>query len=67
MTEKVVPVWAKYNLTVAEASAYFGIGESKLRSIISENMGADFVLQNGRKLLIKRKAFEKALDQTSTI
>ncbi len=67
MTEKAVPVWAKYTLTVAEASAYFGIGESKLRRLVSENKDAEFVLQNGRKLLIKRKAFEKAIDDCNTI
>ncbi len=65
MTEKEVPVWAKYTLTVAEASAYFGIGESKLRRLVSENVDADYVLKNGAKLLIKRKLFEEVLDQAT--
>ncbi len=67
MTEKEVPVWAKYTLTVAEASAYFGIGESKLRRLVSENVDADYVLKNGAKLLIKRKLFEEVLDQATSI
>ncbi len=62
-----MPVWAKYTLTVAEASAYFGIGESKLRRLVSENVDADYVLKNGAKLLIKRKLFEEVLDQATSI
>ncbi len=67
MTKKVVPVSEKYALSIAEASAYFGIGESKLRRLISENVDADYVLKNGAKLLIKRKLFEKAIDDCNTI
>ena len=32
-----VPVWEKYTLTIAEASDYFNIGESKLRRFLSEH------------------------------
>ncbi len=67
MTEKIVPLSEKYTLSIVEASLYFGIGESKLRRLISENMGADYILQNGRKLLIKRKLFEKVIDENTSI
>ncbi|MCI8947433.1 MAG: hypothetical protein HFI91_10320 [Lachnospiraceae bacterium] len=32
-----IPVWEKYTLTIAEASDYFNIGESKLRRFLSEH------------------------------
>ncbi len=67
MTEKAVPLSEKYTLSIVEASLYFGIGESKLRRLVSENKDAEFVLQNGRKLLIKRKLFEEVLDQATSI
>ncbi len=67
MTVKTVPLSEKYTLTIAEASAYFGIGESKLRRLISENVDADYVLKNGAKLLIKRRLFEEVLDQATSI
>lgn len=56
-----VPVWEKYTLTVEEAAEYFGIGENKLRRILSENINADFVLRNGNRTQIKRKKFETYL------
>ena len=62
-----VPVWEKYTLTIAEASSYFNIGESKLRKFLSEHQGEDFVLMNGTKVLIKRKKFEKIIDTLSSI
>lgn len=62
-----VPVWEKYTLTIAEASDYFNIGESKLRRFLSEHEGADYILMNGTKVLIKRKQFEKIIDALSSI
>ena len=32
-----VPIWQKYMLTVDEATQYFGIGEKKIRMLISES------------------------------
>ena len=40
----VIPLWQKYTLTVEEASLYFRIGQAKLRRLINENEGADFIL-----------------------
>lgn len=57
----------KYCLTVSEASQYFGIGEKKLRAIISNNLNADYLLCNGKKYLIKRKLFEQYIDLAYSI
>ncbi|MCX4354226.1 MAG: excisionase [Lachnospiraceae bacterium] len=65
-TEKV-PVWEKYTLTIAEASDYFNIGESKLRRFLSEHERESYILMNGTKVLIKRKQFEKVIDGLGAI
>lgn len=55
------------NFTIDEASEYFNIGEKKLRQIASENLDSGFVIQNGVKVLIKRKRFETFLEELSAI
>ena len=65
--EKDIPIWKKYNLTIIEASEYFNIGEKKLRSIISADPTANYILYNGNKVLIKRELFEKALNTMNLI
>lgn len=65
--ESNVPLWHKYSLTITEASDYFNIGEKKLRQIIQENATADFLLNNGVKVLIKRIKFEQFLDEVYSI
>lgn len=62
-----VRVAEKYALTVEEASQYFGIGEKKLRKVIQDSRGAEWLFFNGVKALIKRKKFEKFLDVLSAI
>ena len=57
----------KYNLTIKEASAYFSLGEKKLRRIAEDNPDAGFVLMNGSHILIKRTAFEKYIDAVDSI
>ena len=56
MKGKMVPIWGKYMLTVDEAVQYFGIGEKKIRMLISENTDTDycFMVQVGNKSLINR-------------
>ena len=61
-----VPIWHKSNLSVIEASAYFGIGEGKLRSLI-RNPKCKYVLMVGTKTLIRREKFEKILDKAWSI
>ena len=65
--EKLVPVWQKYTLTITEASEYFNIGEKKLRQLVQENGTADFILNNGAKVLIKRIKFEQFIDTVSCL
>ncbi len=47
-------------LTVDEAVQYFGIGEKKIRMLISEHLNSKccFTVQVGCKSLINRKKFE---------
>ena len=59
----VVPIHEKFNLTIEEASQYFNIGRDKLYELVNED-GCKFVLHNGRNILIKRKPFEKYLEQS---
>lgn len=66
---KMVPIWKKYMLTVDEAVLYFGIGEKKIRMLISENVDSDycFTVQVGNKSLINRHKFEEFLNQTTSL
>ena len=58
-----VPIWEKYTLSVQEAAKYFRIGEKKLRKFIDEHEDAEFILWNGSRPQIKRKLFEKYIDE----
>lgn len=62
-----LPWWKKYTLTVEEASNYFGIGEKTLRRFLNEHKDSNFIINNGTKLLIKRKVFEKYIDEKMTV
>lgn len=62
-----MPYWEKYMLTLREAAEYFHIGEKKMRQIVDENMDADFILENGNRVMIKRKRFEEYLDKATVI
>lgn len=64
---KYCPVWHKYLLTIEEAAVYFGIGEKRLRRIVSENMQEDFVIEIGSQVRIKRVLFEKFIDLVTTV
>ena len=61
-----VPVWEKANLTLEEAAAYSGIGINRIRDI-SDEKNCPFVLWVGTKRLIKRKAFERYMEQAYSI
>ena len=62
-----IPYWEKYMLTLREAAEYFHIGEKKMRQIVEENMDAKFLLENGNRIMIKRKLFEEYLDKANVI
>lgn len=56
--EKPVPLWEKMTLTLNEAASYSNIGVNKIREL-SDEAGCNFVVFVRRKRLIKRKEFEK--------
>lgn len=62
-----VPIWKKYSLNIQEAAEYYGIGEKRIRQIASENPNADFVLEVGSHIRIKRELFEKYLDESTVV
>lgn len=65
--EKKVQVKDKFCLTIDEAAEYFNIGEKKLRKIVADHLDSDFVIQNGVKVLIKRKRFEGFLEDLTAL
>ena len=66
MGAKDIPVWEKYTLTM-ENVRYFRIGEGKLRRLASEMPPPDWVVMNGNRVQVKRKAFERFIDATDVI
>lgn len=65
-----VPIYEKFILTIEEASQYFNIGRDKLYELAKEDTSKEcskFVLYNGRNILIKRKSFERFIDQKTYI
>ena len=65
-SESKVPLWEKYILTIQEAAEYFHIGEKKLRKLVEERTDADYLIMNGNRVMIKRKLFEKYLDESAS-
>lgn len=62
-----IPVWKKYALSIEEAAAYFGIGENKIRKIISESPNANFYIEVGSHIKIKRELFARYLDDITLL
>lgn len=62
-----VPIWEKYTLSIEEAAEYFRIGQRRLRDIAAENPDADFLLSIGNRIQIKRKKFEKYIDEATVV
>ena len=56
-----IPYWEKYMLTLREAAEYFHIGEKKMRQIVDDNLDANFLLESGNRVMIKRRLFEEYL------
>ena len=63
---KEIPIWEKANLTSEEAAAYSGIGTGKLREITNDR-NCNFVLWVGSKRLIKKRLFDKFIEQVFSI
>lgn len=66
-SDRKIPFWKQYTLSIEEAAAYFRVGEGKLRKLVSEEPDADFILWNGNRPQIKRTLFEKYIDQCGLI
>ena len=64
---KCIPLWKKYSLSIQEAAIYYGIGEKKLRQLVADHEGEDFILEIGAHVRIKRVMFEKYLDEASVV
>ena len=64
---KHVPIESRYAMTVEDAAEYFSLGQKKIRSLADDNPTAGFALQNGNRLLIKRRAFEDFLDRLDAV
>ena len=67
MSDERVPISSRYTLSIPEAANYFGIGIRRLTRILDENPDADFVLEIGTHRKIKRKLFEKYIDEATTL
>lgn len=63
---KDIPFWEKSNLTVEEAARYSGIGINRIKEL-SNSSDCPFVLWVGSKRLIKKKKFEKFLEDQYSI
>lgn len=61
-----IPIWKKAMLTKEEAAAYSHIGLNKLDELL-KIQNCPFVLYVGKKKLIKRREFEKYLDENIQI
>ena len=57
MNNTYVPLWEKELLTVPEATAFSGIGQNSIRTLIEGH--TELVFCVGTKHLIKRKSLQK--------
>lgn len=67
MNERSVPIWEKLTLTIEEASEYSGIGVNKLYKMLASPSSEKWVLHNGKRKLIKRKAFENYIANSEEV
>ena len=66
-SKNITPVWNRYILTIVETAEYYHIGEKKLRRLVDEHPKADFIIMNGNRVLLKKKQFERFLDDASYV
>lgn len=57
----------KFLLSIKEASDLFGIGQHRLREIVSEDYGYKYHLMIGRVIKIKREQFEDFINKAEQI
>lgn len=61
-----VEIKDKILLNVTEAAEYSGIGQKKIRALMV-HPACPFVLKCGERYMIKRRAFEKYLEESAEI
>ena len=61
-----VPIWEKRLLTVDEAALYTNIGQNRIAELLKKP-SCPFVIYVGGKKLVKRKEFERYLDENIEI
>ena len=59
--------WNQHNFTIAEACAYFRIGEHTMRRLVEANPDAGFTLRIGTRVLIKKRVMADFLDRCTSI
>lgn len=57
-----IPIWEKELLTIDEAALYTNIGQNRISEMLKKP-SCPFVLYVGRKKLVKRRAFEKYIEE----
>lgn len=62
MIEKI-PLWEKANLTIEEAAEFSNIGQNKISELL-KSPRCPFVLYIGKKKLVKRKEFERFIENS---
>lgn len=62
-----MPFYLKYALSIDEAAVYFHIGRNRLRELANENINAPYILLVGQRMYIKRKIFEKYIDEVNYV
>ena len=58
-----VPIWEKANLTIEEAAEFSNIGQNRIAELL-KNPRCPFVLYVGKKKLVKRKEFERFIEDS---
>lgn len=63
LLQKNVPIWEKANLTIQEAAEFSNIGQNKISEMLKMPR-CPFVLYVGKKKLVKRKEFERFIEES---
>ena len=63
----IIPIAEKAVLSLNEAAAYSSIGIHKLQQICNTDEAKSFTFRNGKRFMIKRKAFDKWLEKVEQI
>jgi len=61
--KKEIPIWEKVNLTIEEAAEFSNIGQNKISALL-KSPRCPFVLYVGKKKLVKRKEFERFIENS---